>query len=81
MVMGGLSGRFGVNIRRYSNARGFGINITNRGERYIGLDWHRFKIGGRKIGRFVNRPHLDIPSKGIKHWPWQQIDKWMRGIR
>lgn len=72
--------RLGLIVRRYANAGGAGVNVTKAGERYIGLDWHRFKVGGRKTGTFINRPHVDIPSQGVKHWPWHQIDKLKRGV-
>lgn len=71
---------YGLNLRYYPNASGIGLNVTRNSQRILGLDWHRFKIGGRKTGRFINRPHIDIPGKGVKHWPWHQLDKWKRGM-
>lgn len=47
------------------------------------VDWHRFKLcvtGKAKTGRWVghsivvNLPHIDVPSTGVKHWPWKQND-------
>jgi hypothetical protein len=45
------------------------------------LDWHRFKFNRGNIGRDgfrhppaaeQNLPHIDVPLKGIKHWPWRR---------
>ena len=72
--------RYGLNFRYYANAKGAGLNITKNSDRILGIDWHKFKIGGRKTGKIINRPHIDIPNKGVKHWPWHQIDKWKRGV-
>ena len=71
---------YGFNFRYYHNAIGVGANITKHGQRVFGLDYHRFRIGGKKLGRDVWRVHIDIPAKGVKHFPWHQIDKWKRGV-
>jgi hypothetical protein len=45
------------------------------------LDWHRFKYNVGVVGRdgyrhppakHRNLPHIDIPKKGLKHWPWRR---------
>ncbi len=71
---------FSINVRYYPNAKGVGLNILKNGERLIGFDWHRFKLGGKKTGKFYNLPHLDI-GDNISHWPWKQLDKWNRGVK
>jgi hypothetical protein len=47
----------------------------------IRLDWHRFKFNRGNVGRdgfrhppatIRNLPHIDVPLKGIKHWPWRR---------
>ncbi|TVR84817.1 MAG: hypothetical protein EA409_00335 [Saprospirales bacterium] len=60
---------------QYPNAGGYGIDFGK-----IRIDWHRFRIGGRKTGSDVNLPHVDIPGK-TKHWPWHQLSKWWRGVK
>lgn len=72
---------YGLNFRYYANAKGVGMNVTKHNNRLLGMDWHKFKIGGKKTGTFINRPHIDIPNKGVKHWPWHQLDKWKRGVK
>jgi RHS repeat-associated protein len=62
------------------NSKGGGITAKINGERVIGLDWHQFKVGGKKTGSLINRPHLDLPLLGTKHFPWHQIDKAKRGV-
>jgi len=42
-----------VTFNWYPNAGGGGINIFRGGDRWFGLDWHRFKQGGV----WMNRPH------------------------
>jgi hypothetical protein len=51
------------------------------------IDWHRFNVNIGGIGRdgykhppsvVMNAPHLDIPQKQMKHWPWRRrfnVDK------
>lgn len=50
---------------KYPNAGGRGLNLLKDGNRIIGFDWHKFKVGGK----MVNRPHIDIPGF-VRHWPW-----------
>jgi hypothetical protein len=47
----------------------------------VRLDWHRFKYNVGHIGRdgYRHPPakqrnllHIDIPKKGLKHWPWRR---------
>ena len=54
---------------------------SKRVKHQIRFDWHRFKINIGGIGRVgyrhptsivTNLPHLDIPKKGLKHWPWRR---------
>lgn len=70
-----------IRILKYPNAKGYGINTYVNGERTIGLDWHQFKIGGKKNGVLINRPHIDLPQNNIKHFPWHQINKYKRGVK
>ena len=57
------------------------LPLTKRSKHQIRLDWHRFSINVGPIGRDgyrhppsrnINRPHIDIPRQGIKHWPWKR---------
>ena len=46
------------------------------------LDWHRFDVnvgraypppGGRHPPSVTcNLPHIDLPQRGVRHWPWRQ---------
>ncbi|MBX7151962.1 fibronectin type III domain-containing protein [bacterium] len=72
---------FSVKVMRYVNSSGFGINLYKKGERLLGLDWHKFKLGGKVTGKIVNLPHIDLDKLGVKHWPWKQMDQWMRGVK
>jgi hypothetical protein len=54
---------------------------NQRARNQIRLDWHRFKYNIGAIGRNGyrhppslqrNLPHIDIPKRGIKHWPWRR---------
>jgi hypothetical protein len=51
------------------------------------LDWHRFELNVGPVypprrhrtgtGRHppsvtINLPHVDLPQRGVKHWPWRQ---------
>ena len=47
----------------------------------IRFDWHRFSVNVGAVGRDgfrhppsvdLNRPHLDLPGRGMKHWPWRR---------
>ena len=67
-----ISKRLVTSFRTYPNAKGFGFDFET-----IRFDWHKFKLGGRKTGKFYNLPHIDIPGK-VKHWPWHQLNKWKR---
>jgi len=50
-------------------------------QQLLRLDWHRFNVNVGEIGRNgfrhppavqMNRPHVDAPRYGIKHWPWKR---------
>ena len=52
-----------------------------RAKHQIRLDWHRFSLNVGGIGRdgyrhppsvVRNLPHIDIPQRGLKHWPWRR---------
>ncbi|EKX40437.1 hypothetical protein GUITHDRAFT_142753 [Guillardia theta CCMP2712] len=69
----------GVLIERMTKAPG----LSKEKVQIVRLDWHRFKLcveqqtkQGRWCGSalYVNLPHIDIPSTGLKHWPWKQYD-------
>ncbi|MFO0449474.1 MAG: RHS repeat-associated core domain-containing protein [Pseudomonadota bacterium] len=67
-------------FHRYPKAEGLGLNFYVGSERSIGIDWHKFRIGGKKTGTMINAPHIDIPNAGVKHFPWHQISKFKRGV-
>eukprot|EP00814_Leptocylindrus_danicus_P012063 CAMPEP_0116013676 /NCGR_PEP_ID=MMETSP0321-20121206/5859_1 /TAXON_ID=163516 /ORGANISM="Leptocylindrus danicus var. danicus, Strain B650" /LENGTH=67 /DNA_ID=CAMNT_0003483253 /DNA_START=286 /DNA_END=489 /DNA_ORIENTATION=- len=55
--------------------------MSKRAKRQIRLDWHRFSVNVGNVGRDgyrhppsveLNLPHLDVPAKGWKHWPWRR---------
>jgi len=57
------------------------LSMSKRTKQQIRFDWHRFSVNVGGIGREgyrhppsieMNRPHVDIPSKGLKHWPWRR---------
>ncbi len=59
-----------VTFNWYPKARGIGINVLKKGERLFGLDWHKFKLGGK----WTNRLHYHLgktKSQMKKHRPWQ----------
>jgi len=61
---------FQVNLIRYPNAGGGGMNVLKNGTRVFGLDWHRFKLNGQ----IVSRLHYHwgaTKSQLAKHRPWQ----------
>jgi len=61
---------------------------NERGEQILRLDWHRFNVNVGKPGRAYvgptggwsrhpptlqfNLPHIDLPTRGVRHWPWRQ---------
>lgn len=71
-----MTRRVATSFKIYPNAKGFGFDFNK-----VQFDVHKFRLGGRKTGYDVWRPHIDIPSKGVKHWLWHQIDKWKRGVK
>ena len=64
------------------------LNANKRAKKQIRFDWHRFSVNVGGIGRdgyrhppsiCINRPHLDIPKLGLKHWPWRRRHKVAEG--
>lgn len=54
---------------------------SKRTKEQLRLDWHRFKYNVGDVGRDGfrhpptlqrNLPHIDLPRKGLKHWPWRR---------
>lgn len=71
----------------YPKACGAGVILERKqtGQQVLRLDWHRFRVNvgaeGREVlgGRsrhppsvLISRPHVDLPTMGVKHWPWRQ---------
>lgn len=57
------------------------LNQSKRVKEQIRLDWHRFQVNTGDIGRDGYKhppalelclPHVDIPKRGVKHWPWRR---------
>ena len=57
------------------------LSISQRTKMQIRFDWHRFTVNIGQVGRDgyrhppareLNLPHLDIPRKKMKHWPWRR---------
>ena len=57
------------------------LSMSERAKHQIRCDWHRFSVNIGAIGRdgyrhppsiSKNAPHIDIPRKGLKHWPWRR---------
>ena len=75
--MAATQGAFGgwtVSFNRYPKAGGVGMNILKNGGRKFGLDWHRFKLGGKLKEKMVNRPHYHrgaTKNQMKKHRPYQ----------
>jgi RHS repeat-associated protein len=70
-----------IKLHQYPRVNGGGLNFYVNGERTIGLDWHEFKLGGKKTGKTVNLPHVDLDQARVKHFPWKQGDKYIRGVK
>lgn len=60
------------------------LPLTKRSKQQIRLDWHRFSVNVGAVGRDgyrhppsreINRPHIDAPQWGVKHWPWRFAPK------
>jgi hypothetical protein len=58
------------------------LTLTKRSKQQIRLDWHRFSINVGAVGRNgyrhppsreINRPHIDAPQWGVRHWPWKRV--------
>lgn len=69
-----------IAIHGYPRAGGGGLSMGVNGERTVGLDYHTMRLGGRKTGRDMMLPHIDLNQLGIKHFPWKQLDKFKRGL-
>ncbi len=57
------------------------LSMSERAKHQIRFDWHRFSVNVGAIGRdgyrhppsiSKNAPHIDIPRRGLKHWPWRR---------
>lgn len=66
------------------------LSMSERAKHQIRCDWHRFSVNVGAIGRDGYRhppsvskhaPHIDIPRKGLKHWPWRRKMNVQRGIK
>lgn len=54
---------------------------SQRAKHQIRCDWHRFNVNVGGIGRdgyrhppsiTKNVPHIDMPKRNMKHWPWRR---------
>jgi hypothetical protein len=54
---------------------------NKRSREQMRLDWHKFKFNVGNVGRDGfrhppamerNLPHIDVPQKEMKHWPWRR---------
>lgn len=57
------------------------LKQSKRAKQQIRFDWHRFNfnIGDRGRDGYRhppsierNLPHIDMPQRGLKHWPWRR---------
>jgi hypothetical protein len=57
------------------------LPLNKRAKKQLRFDWHRFRVNVGNVGRDgyrhpptveMNRPHIDAPKWGIKHWPWRR---------
>mmetsp|Transcript_23210 Transcript_23210/g.34264 ORF Transcript_23210/g.34264 Transcript_23210/m.34264 type:complete len:208 (+) Transcript_23210:77-700(+) len=57
------------------------LPLSKRTKFQIRLDWHQFSVNVGPIGRDgfrhppsiqLNRPHIDAPKWGARHWPWRR---------
>lgn len=57
------------------------LSMSDRAKHQIRCDWHRFSVNVGAIGRdgyrhppsvSRNALHIDMPRKGLKHWPWRR---------
>jgi len=57
------------------------LPLSKRTKQQFRMDWHQFTINIGPIGRDgfrhppsvrLNRPHIDAPQLGMKHWPWRR---------
>ncbi|CAM9874138.1 unnamed protein product, partial [Heterosigma akashiwo] len=63
------------------------LRQAERAKHQIRIDWHRFDLNIGNIGRqgyrhppavSMNLPHIDMPKKGMKHWPWRRKENYNR---
>jgi len=66
----------------YPKANGAGCILERERVQHLRLDWHRFRVRRKApVGRHpaetvqINLPHLDLPSRGVQHWPYRQLAK------
>ena len=62
------------------------IKTQSQKRQVLRLDWHRFNVNVGRPGRpyeyggtsrhgpsiELNLPHIDLPMRGVRHWPWRQ---------
>ena len=57
------------------------LPASKRTREQIRFDWHRFSVNRGGVGRDgyrhppavkLNLPHIDLPRRGLKHWPWRR---------
>jgi len=57
------------------------LKQSQRVKHQIRCDWHRFNVNVGGIGRdgyrhppsvTKNLPHIDMPTRNLKHWPWRR---------
>mmetsp|Transcript_7998 Transcript_7998/g.11636 ORF Transcript_7998/g.11636 Transcript_7998/m.11636 type:complete len:200 (-) Transcript_7998:456-1055(-) len=57
------------------------LKQNKRAKCQIRFDWHRFKCNVGDVGRDgfrhpptveLNLPHIDLPQKQMRHWPWRR---------
>lgn len=74
-------GELSVLFYYYPKAAGAGVLLASRkGEQLVRLDWHRFLLCCRQsatppghVKIYVNLPHVDLPTRGVQHWPWRRM--------
>ena len=64
------------------------LQSAQRAKEQIRFDWHRFTVNIGNVGRdgyrhppsiTRNLPHIDIPKKKMKHWPWRRKEVYTPG--
>jgi len=77
-----LSGIFFLFKIYTGTGKGVGFNLYKNGWRIIGLDYHGWQVKqhpvtGKPLGKEEQylapaRPHIDLPTYHLHHWPWEQ---------